>query len=386
MEVNCRGYVYRAAISSLFPKSKFRSEVEDFPALPTVVDVHNFGNVRSLSLHDCRSVTDVGALGNLHTLELSCCGVSDVSPLSMLHTLFLTRCNEVSDVSHLGGLHSLFISECKKVKNSDALGSVNVLGLEGCSITDVNSLTNVRILSLKRCTSVTNVTALGNSNIVELHLEGCTGITDVSGLGNVHTLNLRGCLGVDDVSTLGSVHTLCLRNCRRVSNVNNLGAVCFLDIIGCSGLSDISPLSTVQVIWITADADALQYLSILRLELCGREGMDSCLNLHLDEQNRCCKTLDVHTATLPLCKEFFHSGGGAQASHTHKCELYWSCDNGCDHGWWEAISMPPSCLSAQEVMRIPRALRHEYSEPRGFEISMEGTYLEISTEGTDGLI
>jgi len=41
-----------------------------------------------------------------------------------------------------------------------------------------------------------------------LNLSGCPGVTDVSALSNVHTLDLSGCPGVTDVSALSNVHTL----------------------------------------------------------------------------------------------------------------------------------------------------------------------------------
>jgi hypothetical protein len=41
-------------------------------------------------------------------------------------------------------------------------------------------------------------------------LTGCTGVTDVSALGGVTTLDLRRCTGVTDVSALGNVTNLTL--------------------------------------------------------------------------------------------------------------------------------------------------------------------------------
>jgi hypothetical protein len=49
---------------------------------------------------------------------LSCCNsVSDVSALGGVHTLNLSCCNSVSDVSALGGVHTLNLSGCKKIKD-----------------------------------------------------------------------------------------------------------------------------------------------------------------------------------------------------------------------------------------------------------------------------
>ncbi|AIK96064.1 hypothetical protein [Candidatus Odyssella acanthamoebae] len=53
-------------------------------------------------------VTDVSALGNVHTLNLQGCeGVTDVSALGNVHTLNLRGCRGVTDVSALGKVHNL---------------------------------------------------------------------------------------------------------------------------------------------------------------------------------------------------------------------------------------------------------------------------------------
>ena len=58
------------------------------------------------------------------------------------------------------------------------------------------------------CDGVTDVSAL--CGVHTLNLSGCQGVTDVSSLWvDVHTLNLTmGVTGVTDVSALGGVHTL----------------------------------------------------------------------------------------------------------------------------------------------------------------------------------
>ena len=45
-----------------------------------------------------------------------------------------------------------------------------------------------------------------------------SGITNVSSLGNVHTLNLSRCRGITDVSSLGNVHTLTLSGCEGITD------------------------------------------------------------------------------------------------------------------------------------------------------------------------
>jgi hypothetical protein len=58
-----------------------------------------------------KQITDVSALGNVHTLGLHWCeNVTDVSALGNVHTLNLLWCRKVTDVSALGNVHTLNLS------------------------------------------------------------------------------------------------------------------------------------------------------------------------------------------------------------------------------------------------------------------------------------
>ena len=83
-----------------------------------------------LDLHDCRKITDVSALGNVHTLNLSYCNsITDVSALGNVHTLILSSCNFITDVSALGNIHTLDLSSCNSITDVSALGNIHTLDL-----------------------------------------------------------------------------------------------------------------------------------------------------------------------------------------------------------------------------------------------------------------
>ena len=63
----------------------------------------------SIELSECTSITDVSALGNVHTLDLSYTNITDVSELGNVHKLNLSYTN-ITDVSALGNLHTLDLS------------------------------------------------------------------------------------------------------------------------------------------------------------------------------------------------------------------------------------------------------------------------------------
>ena len=117
-----------------------------------------------LNLSNCFNITDVSALGNVHTLDLTCCrNITDVSSLGNVHTLNLSYSDNITNVSSLGNVHTLDLSYCSKITDVSALGNVHTLNLSDCdNITDVSALGNVHTLDLRGCINITNVSALGN--------------------------------------------------------------------------------------------------------------------------------------------------------------------------------------------------------------------------------
>jgi hypothetical protein len=138
----------------------------------------------SLDLKYCHNITDVSALGNVHTL-------------------YLRYCNNITDLSALGKVHTLDLNNCEKIKDLSALGKVHTLDLSDCeNITDVSALGKVNTLNLSHCQNITDVSALGK--VHTLDLSGCKKITDVNVLGKVHKLDLSHC-EITDVSALGNL-------------------------------------------------------------------------------------------------------------------------------------------------------------------------------------
>ena len=64
--------------------------------------VENPSTQLSLALSGCWNITDVSALGGVHTLNLiGCYNITDVSALGGVHTLDLSYCSNITDVSAL---------------------------------------------------------------------------------------------------------------------------------------------------------------------------------------------------------------------------------------------------------------------------------------------
>jgi hypothetical protein len=93
--------------------------------------MHDCKKQLSLNLGKCDKVSDVSALGHVHTLNLSSCpNVSVVSALGHVHTLNLSACVNVRDVSALGHVHTLNLSACK-CERSQCIGPCACVEFDG---------------------------------------------------------------------------------------------------------------------------------------------------------------------------------------------------------------------------------------------------------------
>ena len=234
-----------------------------------LTDVRALGGVHTLTLSKCPNVTDVRALGGVHTLTLSkCLNVTDVRALGGVHYLDISDCCNITDVRALSGVHTLIMDMCVNARGVDALTGVRALNMCGCdraalppppgrllslairwtrSLVDVRPLRGVRYLDISHCSGVTDVSALGG--VHTLFARNCRGITDVRALGGVHDLDLTG-TGVTDVRALGGVHTLSLIN-TRVTDVSALGGVHTLNLAMCPHVTDVRALGNVHTLNLT---------------------------------------------------------------------------------------------------------------------------------------
>ena len=80
-----------------------------------------------INLSCCQNITDVSALGNVHTLVLRYCdNITDVKAKN-IHTLDLSNCRKITDVSALGNVHTLDLRDCKNITDVSMLGNVHNL-------------------------------------------------------------------------------------------------------------------------------------------------------------------------------------------------------------------------------------------------------------------
>jgi hypothetical protein len=67
----------------------------------------------------------------LSLLFQNCDGISDISALGNVHTLYLYNCKNISDVSALGNVHTLYLYDCKNISECHRVSYPN----NGCQST-----------------------------------------------------------------------------------------------------------------------------------------------------------------------------------------------------------------------------------------------------------
>jgi hypothetical protein len=171
------------------------------------MDLQNYQSLsllKSITIEDCDSITDVSCFSNVKKLKFSCCpNITDVSSLNNVRELSLCYCECVTDVSSLGRVYNLELSHCY-------------------CITDVSALGNVHILNLNESTRVKEVSAL--KNVYELHLELFNG-NNLNGLENVVKLFLD-----DSYSIADTVKELHIAQCLLITDFHSLKNLQVLEI------------------------------------------------------------------------------------------------------------------------------------------------------------
>jgi hypothetical protein len=141
-------------------------------------------NLKSLLLRGCSAITDVSCFQNIPHLTLICCnGITDVSSLGKVQTLSLIGCKNVHDVSALGRVHTLDLTSCRRVTDLSALECLIFYGFKG---TDLSGLKNIVILDIFYASCVADITMLRSLQV--LKIDGCRGITSLSGLSKLKEL------------------------------------------------------------------------------------------------------------------------------------------------------------------------------------------------------
>ncbi|KEG11559.1 leucine-rich repeat protein (LRRP) [Trypanosoma grayi] len=231
-----------------------------------------------VDLVDCKQLTDVSPLANIETLEevsLGYCacvtGLGALVGLPKLRHLYLW-CSAITDecVRELGASQSLVkldLGGCKQLSDVSPLARIQTLeeinlrvSEEVSVVADLGKLPVLRSIYLAH-TAVTDegLRGLGASrSLVEIALDNCMLLTDVSPLASIETLeevSLADCDGVTAVGALGRLPALrSLDLCR--SGITNEGLVGLsasrslvkLELKRCRYLTDVTSLASIETL------------------------------------------------------------------------------------------------------------------------------------------
>ena len=181
----------------------------DFSSLYPQVTYHTLQSIaghctglQSLSLSDCRKITDTGLINisecchKLENLKVDCCDrITDASIISIsthcigLQSLNLVECRQISDVSIISisnyctGLQSLNLEGCHKITDASIISiSIHCTGLQSLNLVHCWQITDVSIISIS-----THCTGLQS-----LNLGSCAQLTDVSIISiSIHCTGLQ---------------------------------------------------------------------------------------------------------------------------------------------------------------------------------------------------
>ena len=215
----------------------------------------NFSALTTLGFNDCRSITDLGmqflsSLTNLTSLDLSKCGATQTQMSNFIH--FIGDPNTtitdhgVQFLSGLTKLEHLDLSMC---------GRITDRGMQF-----LPNLANLKRLDMRSCTSITNLGAVETlsslTSLTHLNVRECTSLSDLgvqslSSLTTLTSLDLGECtsitdLGVRSLSTLTALKLLNLGSCRLITDVgvhalSSLTSLTYLNLHGSGRVSIWKP-------------------------------------------------------------------------------------------------------------------------------------------------
>ena len=217
----------------------------------------NFSALTTLGFNDCRSITDFGmqflsCLTNLTSLDLSKYGTNQTQMGNFPWYHFIGDVNTtitdhgVQFLSGLTKLEHLDLSMC---------GRITDRGMQF-----LPNLANLKRLDMRSCTSITNLGAVETlsslTSLTHLNVRECTSLSDLgvqslSSLTTLTSLDLGECtsitdLGVRSLSTLTALKLLNLGSCRLITDVgvhalSSLTSLTYLNLHGSGRVSIWKP-------------------------------------------------------------------------------------------------------------------------------------------------
>lgn len=172
-------------------------------AYTNVADVSALANVHSLTLSGCVNVRDVGSLGKVPFLYLRNClcidrGFDQLGQGNQL--LDLSMSGVAGSVAHLAQVHTLDLSDCKRISTLNGLTQVHTVVLARTDINDLRPVAGAQFVRLSSMQAIFSLRPLASCQCIEIF--DCVNISDVSPLYRAREVTLSGLPLVRNVDAL----------------------------------------------------------------------------------------------------------------------------------------------------------------------------------------
>ncbi|MDG1478824.1 MAG: hypothetical protein P8R54_04500 [Myxococcota bacterium] len=239
------GASLRTQIDRLTISGKGRSGHDHFQVPVDLAPLARFPNLRSLTLENAETVTGLGSLTQLETLEVRGASLPQGHAALKLKSLTL---NYMSTPPRL--------TQLTKTLQSLYLGSMQQLELSG--LEDLTALRSLSITSCRGLTALPGVEVLTKLEVLDLrYCESLSTLPDLSTLTALHTLNLNRCAALKSIEGLAGLRqlkTVTLVQCKALRSIAALAGnphLVLQDLSECAALRSLDGLEQTGSLGIT---------------------------------------------------------------------------------------------------------------------------------------
>jgi hypothetical protein len=206
-------------------------------------------NVTEIELFLCSSLNDISALAlvsGLRNVRIECCGlITNIDSLWNIPIVHIYKCSNILSISKLGGplQREVYFHDLPKVTDISCFANLQIFSISYCPlITDISMLGNIPKLSMSCLDRVTTLNGLNNVRIMMMH----SMVTDYSPLKDLTNLTLTYCNRISDFSCFVSLTFLSVAYCNGVKSLESLSSLLRLKKVIMRGLPELHEIGNIQ--------------------------------------------------------------------------------------------------------------------------------------------
>jgi hypothetical protein len=251
-------------------------------------------NITELELFLCSQLNDISALASIPSLRyvcMECCSlITNVDSLRNIPIVHIYKCTNILSMSNLGGplQREVYLHDLPKVTDIASFAKLKIFSMSYIPlITDISMLGNIRKLSMSYLDLVPTLKGLDNVRIMMMH---SMEIMDYSPLKNLTSLTLTYCNSICDFSCFVSLTFLSVAYCNGVKSLSSLSALHKLKKVIMRGLPELYEIGKIE-----NPGNSITFLEISECPIRSVEGLGSIRNLKLQY----CKELKSLDGLIP---------------------------------------------------------------------------------------